>query len=68
MGREKDARAEYEKNKNKYKNGEKQLSYDEASMIIKKRMIAERGAAKKLEWGKALRKNAKIEIAKDGGK
>ncbi len=65
---EKDVRAEYEKNKSAYKNGERQLSYDEASMIIKKKMISEGGAAKKLEWGNALRKNAKIVIAKDDAK
>jgi hypothetical protein len=65
---EKDIRAEYEKNKDAYKNGDKQMSYDEAAAIINKKMISERGAVKKKEWGNALRKNAKIEIEKDGGK
>ena len=65
---EKDIRAEYEKNKGMYKKGEKQLSYDEAAMIIKKKMISDRGVEKKKEWGTALRKNAKIVIEKNGGK
>ena len=65
---EKDIRAEYEKNKGVYKKGEKQLSYDEAAMIVKKKMISDRGVEKKKEWGKALRKNAKIEREKNGGK
>jgi hypothetical protein len=65
---EKDIRAEYEKNKGAYKRGDKQLSYDEVMVPIKKRMISEQGVARKKEWGNALRKNAKIEIEKDGGK
>jgi hypothetical protein len=65
---EKDIRAEYDKNKAVYKNGGKQMSYDEAAGIIKRKMIADRGAEKKKEWGNALRKNSKIEIEKDGGK
>ena len=65
---EKDIRAEYEKNKGMYKKEGKQLSYDEAAMFIKRKMISDRGVEKKKEWGTALRKNAKIVIEKDGGK
>jgi len=66
---ERAARAEYQKNKNDYrdKSGQK-LSYDEVSMMIKKKMVSEIGVEKKKEWGAALRKNAKIVIAKDAGK
>lgn len=65
---QKDMRAEYEKNKSTFKKGDKQLSYDEAAMFIKRKLISERGAEKKKEWGTALRKNAKIEIEKSSGK
>jgi hypothetical protein len=65
---DRDIRAEYEKNKGVYKNGEKQLSYDEAAPFIKKRLISDAGAEKKKEWGNALRKNAKIVIEKAAGK
>jgi hypothetical protein len=65
---EKDIRAEYDKNKAAFKNGDKQLSYDEAAPLIKRKLIADAGAEKKKEWGNALRKSAKIEIEKDGEK
>jgi len=62
---DKDARLEYEKNKTLYKNGDKQLTYDEAAPVVKKRLTAVIGADRKQEWGKVLRKKAKIEIAKE---
>lgn len=65
---DKDIRAEYEKNKSVFKDGSgKPMLYEDAAQIIKKKLIAEAGAVKKNEWGKTLRKNAKIVIAKDGG-
>jgi hypothetical protein len=66
---DKDIRAEYKKNKNAFKDASgKPMSYEEAAQLIKRKLIAEAGAVKKAEWGKALRKNAKIVIAKDGRK
>ena len=40
------------------------MSYDEAAKIIKRKLISERGAERKKEWGDSLRRNAKIEIEK----
>jgi hypothetical protein len=66
---DKDVRAEYEKNKNAFKDGSgKQMSYEEAAPVIKRKLMAELGAEMKKAWEKTLRKNAKIVIAKDGGK
>ena len=66
---DKDVRNEYEKHKSAFKDGSgKQMSYEEAAPVIKRKLMAELGAEMKKEWGKTLRKNAKIVIAKDGGK
>lgn len=62
---DKEMRAEYERNKSAYKAGDRQLSYEEASAAVKKKLIFERGAVKKQEWENILKKNARIEIAKD---
>lgn len=62
---EKDMRAEYDRNKSSYRVGDKQLSYEEASADVKRKLISALGAEKKREWGAALRRNAKIEISKD---
>ncbi|HEX9020121.1 MAG TPA: hypothetical protein VF903_02545, partial [Nitrospirota bacterium] len=66
---EKDMRAEYEKNKSIYKDSSgKQMEYEQAANLIRRKLTAEAGAAKQKEWEKELRKNAKIVIAKEGGK
>jgi hypothetical protein len=62
---EQEMRAEYEKNKSAYKAGDRQLSYEEASAAIKRKMTSERGAVRKKEWGAALRKTAMVEITKE---
>jgi hypothetical protein len=66
---EKDMRADYEKNKSEYKDDTgRQLSYDEASNFIRRKMMSEKGTALKKEWAKTLRKNASVVILKDGQK
>ncbi|MGC1456154.1 MAG: SurA N-terminal domain-containing protein [Nitrospirota bacterium] len=66
---DKDIRADYDKNRNEYKDSTgKQLTYEESANFIRKKLISEKGAVLKKEWAKALRKNAKIVIEKDSGK
>lgn len=66
---EKDMRAEYEKNKSTYKDRSgKQMEYEQAANLIRRKLTAEAGAEKMKEWEKELRKSAKIVIAKEGGK
>lgn len=62
---EKDIRKEYGKNSSLYKDGGRLLSYEEAAPIIKKKLMADLGAELKKEWEQALRKKAKIELAKN---
>ncbi len=63
---DKDSRAEYEKNKSAFKDGSgNQMSYEESATIINKKLMAQLGAEMKSKWEQTLRKNAKIEIAKD---
>lgn len=63
---EKDVRKEYGENSSLYKDGGRLLSYEEAAPIIKKRLMADLGAELKKEWEQALRKKAKIKLAKNG--
>jgi len=57
-------RKEYDKNKNAYKNGtSRELTYEEAALIIKRKMMAQVGEEKRKEWEGKLKKNATIVIA-----
>ena len=54
-------RADYEKNKNRYKDDAgRQLKHEEVSNFIRKKLIAEKGSEKLVAWGRALQKDASV--------
>lgn len=64
---DKDARADYEAHAKEYRDGGgRLLSYDEAAPLIRRKLIAQKGADRMRAWEKLLRKNAKIVLARAG--
>jgi hypothetical protein len=60
---ENDSRAAYELQKGEFEDAAgRRISYEEAAPIIKRKLLSEIGAVVKQEWGKSLRKNAKIVV------
>lgn len=64
---EREMRAEYGKNKSAYLNASRQLSYEEAAGLIRRTLTLRTAAEKMKEWGRNLRRNAKIVIARNDG-
>jgi hypothetical protein len=66
---DKDIHADYDKNRNEYKDSTgKQLTYEESANFIRKKLISEKGAVLKKEWAKDLRKNASVKLFEEGQK